>query len=216
MPITPTDKERRQYLKWNQSNVLKDPGLSLFLPKGDLHEDHQISYVLMSDTNALAYTYQLHDKPLTLFKPAQLQIGLRQPVAADTSKYYIARITSKGLSHAGGTYADGFIKTDIRTLGTYTVALDTVPPVITPVGKENWAKNRKLTFTIADKQTGISHYRATVDGKYVLLYRPNMMQSRYICDINPKYIEKGKKHTLEVIAIDGCGNETIFTDTFVW
>ncbi len=216
MPIEPVDKESRFYFKWNQSHALHDPGLSLFLPKGSLHQDCTLNYAMQADSNALAYTYQLHDKPLSLFKPAQLQIGLRRTALADTSKYYIARVTSKGLSSVGGTYADGFMKTDIRTLGTYTVAIDTVPPVITPVGKENWAKNRKLLFTIADKQTGISHYRATIDGKYVLLYRPNMMQSRYICDINPKYVEKGKKHTLEVTAIDGCGNETIFTDTFVW
>lgn len=216
MPIDSVDTQSRYYVSWNRTHVVNDPGVSLVIPQEALHQNQLLNYQIKPDTSGVAYTYQLHDKALSLFKPAQLQIGLRHRPVADSTKYYIARVTPKGKSSVGGSYADGFVKADIRTLGTYTVAIDTVPPVITPVEKPNWTKNSKLLFTIADKQTGISHYRATIDGKYVLLYRPNMMQSRYICKLNPKYVEKGKKHTLEVIAVDGCGNETVYRDTFVW
>ena len=66
----------------------------------------------------------------------ELRIGLRRQPVADSTKYYVARVTPKGSMYsAGGTYEDGFMKTRIRELGTYTVAVDTVPPEITPVGK---------------------------------------------------------------------------------
>ena len=47
------------------------------------------------------------------------------------------------------------MKTRIRELGTYTVAVDTVPPEITPVGKNTWGRNGKVVYRLKDKETGI-------------------------------------------------------------
>ncbi len=206
----------KSYFRWNKVNHLNEPGMSVVFPKGAFHEDILLLNQVKPDSNAIAYTYQLHNKAVSLFKPAVLQIGLRNMPVSDTSKYFIGRVTNKGLSSVGGVYEDGFIKANIRTLGTYTIGIDTVPPKVATVNRESWAKNGKIVLSISDNQTGISNHRATIDGKYVVLYRPNMMQSQYICDLNPKYIEKGKKHLLEVTVVDGCGNETIVSETFFW
>ena len=40
--------------------------------------------------------------------------------------------------------------------------------------------------------------------------------SQYICELDPKRVEKGGKHVVEMVAVDGCGNETVVRDTFVW
>ena len=51
------------------------------------------------------------------------RIGLRRKPVADTTKYYVARVTPKGTKYSvGGKYEDGFMKASIRELGTYTVA----------------------------------------------------------------------------------------------
>ena len=55
-----------------------------------------------------------------------------------------------------------------------------------------------------------------IDGKYALFYRPNMLSSQYICDLDPEYIEKGGNHQLELTAVDGCGNKTTYRDVFNW
>ena len=108
------------------------------------------------------------------------------------------------------------ITTTVRELATYTVAIDTVPPVITPVNPKNWGRTGKIVYTIKDKATGIHSYRGTIDGKYALFGRPNLIRSQYICELDPKRVEKGGKHVVEMVAVDGCGNETVVRDTFVW
>lgn len=202
--------------KWDVPHIINEPGMSLLVPKGAFHDDFTLLTKTKIDSNAIAYTYQISGSNNTLFKPAELQIGLRNKVDLDPTKYYIARINGGRMSSVGGTYKDGYINTTIKALGHYTVAVDTVPPIITPLNRNSWGKTNKIALQLSDKETGIANYSARVDGKYILFYRPNMMQSQYICELNPKYIEKGKTHNLEIIAVDGCGNQTVLNETFYW
>lgn len=181
-----------------------------------LYDDIALNYQVKADSGAIAFTYQLHDKPVSLHSSCELRIGLRRKPIEDATKYYVARVTPKGLYGAGGKYEDGFMKTRIRELGTYTVAIDTVPPVITPVNPKNWARTGEIVYTIKDKSTGIRSYRGTIDGKYALFGRPNMIRSQYVYKLDPKRVKKGGKHTVEMVATDDCGNETVVRNTFVW
>lgn len=215
-PVKPLQHRDKYCFVWNRTNILQEPGLTLIVPKGNLYDDVTLKYEMKADSGAVAYTYQLNDKPVALHSSAELRIGLRRMPVADTTKYYVARITPKGLYGAGGKYEDGFMKTTVRELGTYTVAVDTVPPVITPVNLKNWGRTGKIVYTIKDKETAIRSYRGTIDGKYALFGRPNMTRSQYECKLDPKHVKKGVKHTVEMIAVDGCGNETVVHHTFVW
>ncbi len=213
----PANTYREKYhFVWDKVNYLHEPGLMLTLPKGVLYDDITLNYQAKADTSAIAYTYRIHDERVNLRDNAELCIGIRKMPIVDSTKYYMARVTNNGMQSAGGRLENGYMKANIRVLGTYTVDIDTVPPRISAVGKQNWAKNKKVILTITDAKTGLAHYKGSIDGKYALFYRPNMLSSQYICDLDPKYITKGKKHTIELIAVDGCGNESIFTDTFVW
>ena len=195
---------------------MQEPGLTLVVPKGMLYDDIALNYQVKADSGAIAFTYQLHDKPVSLHSSCELRIGLRRKPIEDATKYYVARVTPKGLYGAGGKYEDGFMKTRIRELGTYTVAIDTVSPVITPVNPKNWARTGEIVYTIKDKSTGIRSYRGTIDGKYALFGRPNMIRSQYVYKLDPKRVKKGGKHTVEMVATDDCGNETVVRNTFVW
>ena len=85
-----------------------------------------------------------------------------------------------------------------------------------PIYKTNWDNSGTIVFTIKDAQAGVSNYIGTVDGKYALFYRTNMLSTRYMYDLDTKYIQKGQNHRVELIATDGRGNETIITETFFW
>lgn len=215
-PVEPLQHRDKYYFAWNRTNMLQEPGLTLIVPKGTLYADVALNYQMKADSGAVAYTYQFNDKPVSLHSGCELRIGLRRMPVADTTKYYVARVTPKGLYGAGGKYEDGFMKTTVRELATYTVAVDTVPPVITPVNPKNWGRTGKIVYTIKDKATGIRSYRGTIDGKYALFGRPNMTRSQYECKLDPKRVKKGGKHTVEMVAVDGCGNETVVRHTFVW
>lgn len=215
-PIERLQHREKYFFAWNCTNFLQEPGLTLIVPKGMLYDDVALNYQMKADSGAVAFTYQLSDESVPLHGSCELRIGLRRMPLADTTKYYVARVTPKGLYGAGGTYEDGFMKTTVRELATYTVAIDTVPPVITPVNPKNWGRTGKIVYTIKDKATGIRSYRGTIDGKYALFGRPNLTRSQYICEFDPKRVEKGGKHVVEMVAVDGCGNETVVRDTFVW
>ncbi|MGP1539001.1 M23 family metallopeptidase [Bacteroides pyogenes] len=216
-PIEPLQYREKYFFDWNKTNFLQEPGMTLVVPKGALYDDVLLSYRMKADSGAVAFTYQLHEEPLSLHTSAELRIGLRRKPVADTTKYYVARITPKGKTHSvGGIYEDGFMKTSVRELGTYTVAMDTVPPEITPVGKNLWVKNEKIVYRIEDKETGIRSFRGTIDGKYALFGRPNMVKPYWECKLNPKYMKKGGKHVVEITVTDGCGNRSVARDSFVW
>ena len=52
-----------------------------------------------------------------------------------------------------------------RDLVTYTVAVDTVPPVITPVNQAQWGRTGKIISTAKDKESVFHTYRGTIDVK---------------------------------------------------
>jgi hypothetical protein len=76
-------------------------------------------------------------------------------------------------SSAGGSWEnDGYVRTTIREFGNYTVAADTVPPVITPVDpsyNKALAGRKTIKFTIKDNLSGIKSYRGTLDGRWILM-----------------------------------------------
>lgn len=216
-PIEPVQHREKYVFAWDKTNYLQEPGLTLVLPKGVLYDDVALNYFVKADSGAVAFTYQLHDEAVPLHGGCELRIGLRRRPVQDMAKYYVARVTPKGgMYSAGGTYADGFMKTQIRELGTYTVAVDTIPPVITPVNPASWGRNGKIVYTITDKETGVRSYRGTIDGKYALFCRPNLTRSQYVCELDPKRVKKGGKHVVEMTVTDDCGNETVVRDTFIW
>jgi len=129
----------------------------------------------------------------------------------------VAGVTARGGKYRiGGKYEDGVMKVRIRDLGTYTVAVDTVPPVITPVNQAQWGRTGKIIFKAKDKETGINTYRGTIDGKYALFGKPNSISGNLVCELDPKHVEKGGKHVVEMTVTDGCGNCTTEQFEFVW
>lgn len=216
-PVTPLQHREKYFFGWDKTNYLQEPGMTLVVPKGTLYEDVPMYYQVKADSGAIAFSYQLNDKPTPLNAGCELRIGLRRKPVADTTKYYIARVTPNGgMYSAGGTYENGFMKTNIRELGTYTVALDTVPPEISPMGKSVWARNGKIVYRLKDRGTGIRSYRGTIDGKYALFGRPNITKSYWECKLDPAYVKKGGKHEVEMIVTDNCGNQSVSRDTFIW
>ncbi len=216
-PIEPLNHREKYYFTWNKTNYLQEPGLNLVVPKGMLYDDVPLNYQVKADSGAVAFTYQLNDKAVPLHAACELCIGLRRKPIADTTKYYVARITPKGGKYSvGGKYEDGYMKASIRELGTYTVAIDTIPPEIIPVNKNQWGRNGKIVYRLKDQGAGIASYRGTIDGKYALFGRPNIVKSYWECTLDPKRVRKGGKHTVEFTVTDYCGNETVARESFIW
>ena len=102
-----------------------------------------------------------------------------------------------------------------KTLGLYTLATDTIAPKIKPVNFTNkkWlSKYRYLKLKISDDLSGISKYRATVNGRWILMeYDPKNELLVYNFDNN---IGKGPSNfRLEVI--DNSDNFSNYECSFI-
>ena len=215
--IAPVEHREKYALKWDKVNYLQEPGLELVIPKGMLYDNVLLNYSVRADSGDIAFTYQLNDTRIPMHNACDLRIGLRRRPVEDVTKYYVAGVTARGGKYRiGGKYEDGVMKVRIRDLGTYTVAVDTVPPVITPVNQAQWGRTGKIIFKAKDKETGINTYRGTIDGKYALFGKPNSISGNLVCELDPKHVEKGGKHVVEMTVTDGCGNCTTEQFEFVW
>lgn len=205
MPIEEYHPQVKHYLEWNKGNVVQEPGMELVIPRGMLYEDIALNSKVIKDTVAISYEYQLHDEAVPLQAGCTLMIGIRHLPVSDTSKYYIARKWGNKKGSAGGEFDNGWMKTTIRELGTYTVAVDTVPPRVTPLNKPQW-KSGNIQFRIGDAETGVKGYKVMIDGRFALFGFSS--KTARLSMKHPERLKRGVPHKLEIIVTDYCGNET--------
>ena len=204
-PIAEYHPQGKHYLSWNKGNVVQEPGMELAVPRGMLYEDVALNSRVIKDTAAISYEYRLHDQPVPLHAGCTLMIGIRHFPVKDTSKYYIARKAGQWKASVGGTYEDGWMKTSIRELGTYTVAVDTVPPRVTPLNKPQW-KSGNIQFKVRDLGTGIKGFKVRIDGEFTLF--GYSLRDAKLWMKHPERLKRGVRHKLELTVTDYCGNET--------
>lgn len=120
------------------------------------------------DTLYLNYTYvndtlNMNDVTTPLHK--NLSITLRPKYRYDKSKARIYSLFGKRKYFVGGEWIGDQIRFNTRELGRYTILEDYVAPTITYLG----GSGDHYRFKISDKDSGISSYRATLDGKWIML-----------------------------------------------
>lgn len=199
----PAPEERRgQTLRWNRTNVVQRPGLELVVPKHCLYDDVKLRARIVSDSAGISFDYVLDAGYVPLHGYCSLSIGMRCLPVADTTKYYIVQKWGKWRAPMGGKYEGGWMKTKVRSLGTFAVALDTVPPRIVPLGKSGWRASRNVRFRVSDGESGIADYKVYIDGKFVLFG----LKKGVLVVQDKERIRPGVPHKLEVRVTDRCGN----------
>ena len=85
------------------------------------------------------------------------------------------------------------MKAAIRELGTYTVAIDTIPPEIIPVNKNQWGRNGKIVYRLKDQGRELLPIVERLM-ESMLFGRPNIVKSYWECvRWTPKRVKKGRK-----------------------
>ena len=203
-PIESWKPEGKNFLKWNEKNVIWDLGLELTIPKGMLYENLELEYMLRKDSTSVSYEYQLHDVPIPLHASCMLKIGVQEFPISDMDKYYVYQKKRGKKISVGGYFENGFMHALIRELGTYSVGIDTIRPRVVPLNKAQW-KNGNIQFKISDAETGIKDYKVYIDGKFVLFTFSS--KNARLKMKHPERLKKGSSHEMEVVVTDNCGNE---------
>ena len=122
-------------------------------------------------------------------------------------------ISNKKTEVQKGYWENALLTARFRELGIFRLLLDTIPPVITPLGWKNGGNFRlikSIPVVVRDNVSKIKSFKAYVDGQWVLFSRKNGVFT-YKFD-NRVY---AGTHELRVVAQDVAGNtvERIYTFT---
>jgi hypothetical protein len=174
----------------------------VYFPAGSFYEDVYLN--LESDSTVI----RVHEPSLPMHRNFTLTYDVSDLPTAGREQYFIARLNESDRPQFQKTYrrGDSFTARS-RNLGRYTLARDTVPPVIRPKNfkEKQWLTNyRYLSLKISDDLSGISTYSATLNGRWILMeYEPKTQTLTYNFDDR---ILNEQQCTLEVEVVDNVGN----------
>ena len=202
--------ELKDYVYSDQGYTYTDGKFEVYIPKGALYEDTFLNLKTAGDK------LTLHEDLIPVHKNIAVSYDVTDYKEEDRDKLYLGRIGYKGDVYYSNTrIKDNRLQISTRTLGEYTIGKDTEPPIIKAINvtKGKWmSKYRYLKFDITDVTSGIKGYRATVNGKYILLeYDPKTRLLTH--DFNDNVV-KDTENNLKLIVTDNVGNNTIFETTF--
>lgn len=174
---------------------------------------YRFEYVLARQLDTIPnivsdYAYILGTEDIPVQKNIAIKIRPAEKYAS-SSKLYIVSVDKKGkFSAVGGKMTDGIMCANIRTLGTYALAIDDVKPTVKPDNFNNNTKVincKRLKITIKDDESGIDKYDIYLNGKWVIgAYDAKNNLLYYDVDENLKI----GKNKMEIVVTDGVGNET--------
>ncbi len=199
------------FINTNESKSLKAGNVSVDIYKNTYYDDFYLDFKVQNDT------LFLHEDII----PAKKSFTITYDVGAyndkDKSKLFIARLlgAKKYPVYSSTKRKGNLLTTSTKNLGTFALATDTIKPTIKPINfkKGQWLSNfRYLKIKIDDRLSGISNYRATVNGKWVLMeydYKTKTLTH----DFNDGLITE-TKNNLKVIVTDNVGNNSTFETLF--
>lgn len=205
-------KNGREHFRWSADNRFGAKGIRLFIPKGNLYRDIYFRHTMKSDSSALAATHRLHDEEVALHGSARLSLFIRKDTLMNKKQYGIVKLRKGGVSWIGGLYRDGWIDTNIRELGSYTIMQDTKAPTIIPINHKG-TSGKQLSFRLSDNLSGVESYRGEIDGKFALFEMDNRSIITYRFD--PSRLSRGR-HKLKLTVTDACGNRSVYNHEFAW
>ena len=198
------------FLFSDQANSFTKGKFSVYIPANSLYENTYLNIKTQGDT------LQLHKNVIPLHKNMTITVDVSNYKNSDINKLFIGRLNYKGVPYHNTTTRKGdklLIKT--KLFGSYALVSDNTAPIIKPLNfsEKKWlSKNNTLKIKIEDKLSGVSSYRATINGKFILM-EYNSKKDVLTYDFNDNIISESENN-LKLIVVDNVGNNATFEATF--
>jgi murein DD-endopeptidase MepM/ murein hydrolase activator NlpD len=199
------------------ANRFANNDLILELPDDALYEDLDFIYSSSDRTNGnYSKIHHLQDKYTPVHSLCNLSIKTEGLPKSLESKSVIVKIEEPGkYSSKGGKWEKGFIMTQVKEFGDYTVKVDTVAPVIHAINVFSGKKvssQGTIKMKISDNLSGIRSYRGTLNGKWILMdYDAKNQSLTYAFDDR---IHSGKNEFVLTVR-DNVGNESVYRTSLI-
>lgn len=208
--IPKEDRTTQYFVAASESTHFEDKGIDVYIPKNSLYKDTHLDVVFEQEK------VSLHEDNIPIHNNITIGFDVSHYKPEDREQLFIANLNKWGKPNYSTTYRDGDrLTTKTHTFGTYTLATDDKAPTVTPVNFRDgqWiSNNNELKVKISDDLSGIKSYRATVNGKFILMeyeYKQNLLTH----DFTDGVVTETENH-LKIEVMDNVGNTTIFESTF--
>jgi len=199
------------YITCDQPTTLQKDNVTVTIPANTFYDDFYTDFDVHSDTLILNKDIYPMRKPMTI------TYDVTQYSEQDRNQLYVAELVGyKKYPYYTNTKLEGtnLIGTT-KYLGSYALIKDSVAPTIKPYNFTDgkWlSKYHYLQVKIDDNESGISNYRATINGKWILMeyeYKKSMLTYDF-----SDGVVKDTENNLKIIVTDNVGNSTTFETTF--
>ena len=204
--------------KCREENIFETKDIKINIPPCALYSDIDFNYSMSRDTLPKTFSpiHTLHTDAVPLHYNYTLSIKVKDIPEKYRDKAIIVSLDGNNVMYPRkGQYKEGWMTTETKYFGRYTVAIDTVAPSIKPYNiynGKNMAKAKTISLIVGDNLAGIATYRATIDGKWILMeYEPKKALLFYEFD---EQVGEGK-HTFELTVTDGKDNARTYKADFV-
>lgn len=209
--VTPRDVNKTSdYIYADEATSITKGKFSIYIPPNSLYEDTYLNIEAHGDTLVF------HEDNIPIHKNISITVDASNYKSEDLDKLYLGRLSLKGEPYYNTTYRKGTkLTARTRTFGTFALVADTTPPTISAVNfkDEQWiSANETLTVKIEDDLSGIGSYRATINGKFILMeynYKKDVLTYDFGDDII-----SDTENNLKVNVVDNAGNSATFEATF--
>tara|TARA_R110000787_G_scaffold230861_2_gene338341 strand:+ start:181 stop:1845 length:1665 start_codon:yes stop_codon:yes gene_type:complete len=194
----------------NEATSITKGKFNIYIPTNSFYENVYLNI------NAKEDTLLLHENVIPLHKSISISTDISNYKDDDIDKLYIGRLNYKKEPYYNSTTRKGNKLTAYtKILGSFVLVADTTKPKIKPVNFQDnkWvSKNKTLKIKITDDLSGISSYRATINGKFILM-EYNYKKDVLTYDFEDQIISESENN-LKLIIIDNVGNNATFEATF--
>ncbi len=209
--ISKKETIKTAYLVKSNENFTFNSGIfDLYIPKGSLYDNAFL------DIQANGDTIKIHQDEIPLHKNMTVVFDVSNYSDTDKKKLYIGRLGYNDKHYYVKTNKkNNRFSTRTRTLGSYSLFTDLETPTIVPINVSNkkWmSKADFLKIKIDDADSGIKSYRATINGKFILMeydYKTGML----IYDFSDEIITE-TENNFKLIVLDKVGNSATFETKF--
>ena len=193
-----------------EANTLEKGYVKVTFPKDTFYDDFYLDFDVNSDT------LKLHRPTIPAQRYFYINFDVSKYQGDHRNKLFIASVSKYGKLYYASTKREGNnLVCRTKNLGTYTLSTDTIGPKISATNFQDgkWlSKYRYLKLKIEDETSGIKNYRATINGKWILMEYDYKKKS-LVYDFNDAII-KETENNLKLIVTDNVGNSTTFETTF--
>ena len=211
--VIPEQRTQGQLFPYYKNNTLFNQHILLEIPVGNLYTDIDFLYKETPGYTPFSPLFQLGERtPLHSYCP--LRIRIAKDDYPDKTKYGVFSVVGTRRSWIGGVYNEGYMNCEIRELGNYSVGVDTVAPKIVPTAPEQWTSRGRISFKVTDNFSGVSEYKGTLNGKFVLFeYDPKT--TNMFCVFDSQRMKRGTQRLVFIVR-DKCGNESTYSRDIVF